>query len=162
MKEASWIWCKKVRNGLTKTGRQKFLYIPVGRHVVYCADHSKPTEAVDSEPGHIWRYKNARFMPRWASRLTLELTGVRVERVNDISYDDAAAEGVRAWDGHRGCPGCIAGECAGSRRSPGRCETFMLGYKETFRALWDKINGPGAWKRNDWVWVLTFKRLEAQ
>lgn len=110
-------------------------------------------------------------MPRWRpsihmrrefSRITLEITGVRVERLNDISYDDAAAEGVEAWEVHQGCAGCSEfGECLGRREVPGRCETFMLGYKEAFERLWERINGAGSWTANPWVWVIEFRRLEA-
>jgi hypothetical protein len=92
------------------------------------------------------------FMPRWASRITLEITDVRVERVNEISEDDALAEGIeeleqgppmeRFWapdgdDGHH---------CA------------VHAYAE----LWDSINGKKhPWASNPWVWVVGFKKVEA-
>jgi hypothetical protein len=67
-------------------------------------------------------------MPRWASRITLEVTGVRVERLMDISEDDARAEGVEA------------GPC----------------YCIPYRRLWEQINGAGSWSANPWVWVVSF------
>lgn len=74
-------------------------------------------------------------MPRWASRITLEVVSVRVERLQEISEADAKAEGVTVYDG---------GVC----------------YRDGYAALWDQINGPGSWSANPWVWVVEFKRLE--
>ena len=81
-------------------------------------------------------------MPRWASRITLEVTGVRVERLQDISVADAKAEGVE-WFRSGGV------EC------PGMPETAI----EAYRNLWESINGPGSWDANPWVWVVEFKRV---
>lgn len=89
-------------------------------------------------------------MPRWASRITLEVTGVRVERLCDISEEDAEAEGAA----HRLAPG---GDLAGAFDG---CETPIT-YSAHFRDLWESINGAGSWAANPWVWVVTFKRLEA-
>lgn len=76
-------------------------------------------------------------MPRWASRITLEITGVRVERLNDISEDDAKAEGAPTE-----C--CVIGD------------KHFLG----FRSLWRSIYGADSWQANPWVWVIEFKRVE--
>jgi hypothetical protein len=79
-------------------------------------------------------------MPRHASRITLEITGVRVERLQDISPDDCIAEG--AWP--------IA------QRELGRGHEAVA----AFRDLWESINGPGSWAANPWVWVLEFRLVE--
>lgn len=76
-------------------------------------------------------------MPRWASRLSLLVTGVRVERLQSINADDALAEGV-TWDGEREHP------------------------RDNFITLWDSINGkrPGCtWDDNPWVWVVEFQSV---
>ena len=73
-------------------------------------------------------------MPRWASRITLEITGVRVERLQDISETDAKAEGCTVWP-----------EC----KAPAAYNLY--------RALWDSINGAESWNANPWVWVVEFK-----
>lgn len=85
------------------------------------------------------------FMPRWASRITLEVTGVRVERVQEISEEDAIAEG---------CP----------IKNP---DPFVRGYgaysaSGWFSDVWESIHGPGSWERNDWTWAISFKRVEGK
>lgn len=87
-------------------------------------------------------------MPRWASRITLEVTCVRVERLQDITESDARAEGAA----HRISPG---GDLAGAFDF---CET-PINYRAHFRDLWDSINGPDAWNANPWVWVVQFRRV---
>lgn len=77
-------------------------------------------------------------MPRWASRITLEITSVRVERLQDISEADAVAEGVKNTLHLQG----------------GRFAN------ENFAHLWWVIHGDGAWESNPWVWVIEFKKLE--
>ncbi|HGE8301211.1 TPA: hypothetical protein ACGD5C_001527 [Serratia marcescens] len=79
-------------------------------------------------------------MPRWASRITLEITAVRVERLNDISEEDAKAEGVKAGV------------------SPGH-EHMM--HQVAFRELWQSIYGEESWAVNPWVWVIEFKQVSA-
>lgn len=97
---------------------------------------------------NFWRKFPSIHMPRWASRITLEITGVRVERLNEISEADAKAEGsdcMRQSDG-----GCwvVCGPRIGS-------------YREGYRWLWESINGPGSWDANPYVWVVEFKLVEA-
>jgi hypothetical protein len=79
-------------------------------------------------------------MPRWASRLTLEITEVRVERVQDITEADAKAEGVPASKNVEMKDG-----------SP--C------YRIPYQILWNQINGCDAWDKNPWCWCITFRRL---
>lgn len=91
------------------------------------------------------RLRAGMHMPRWASRITLEVTGVRVERVQDISVADAIAEGVNIHPDHHSKP-------PESIYSP----------VQAYRDLWESINGPESWEANPWVWVVEFKRLEVQ
>lgn len=85
-------------------------------------------------------WKPAIHMPRAASRITLEVTGVRVERLQAISVEDAEDEGCKAPDELVMQLGC--------RASP-----------TVFRQLWESINGPASWDANPWVWAITFKRV---
>jgi hypothetical protein len=105
-------------------------------------------------------------MPRWASRITLEVTGVRVERLQDISTSDALAEGLelshidslkrqqwRMYPHKDGTPG-PDGEIVVYH---GKAHTSKP--IESYRSLWLSINGPGSWDTNPWVWVVEFRRL---
>lgn len=98
------------------------------------------------------RLRAGMHMPRWASRITLEVTGVRVERLQDISEADAIAEGL-IFDDKRPEWGCWYVD-----ESAKRGTDYPV---EAYRALWEQINGPESWSANPWVWVVEFKRLEA-
>ena len=78
-------------------------------------------------------WKPSIFMPRWASRIMLEVTGVRVQRLNQISDDDAMAEGA-----------------------PGPFDDLFTP-RFRFEKLWESINGPDSWEANPLVWVIEFK-----
>lgn len=95
------------------------------------------------------------FMPRWASRITLEVLGVRVQRLQDCSEADAVAEGVErlaADAGWREYGSRPQDETAGS----GSVATARASYK----SLWESIHGAGSWDRNPWVWAVEFRRNE--
>jgi hypothetical protein len=99
------------------------------------------------------RWKPSIFMPRWASRITLEVTDVRVERVQEMTDSDAGAEGM---------PDCkpvipIADCTICEAKMEGDCLT-----KRGFKGLWDSINAKRGfgWSVNPWVWVVTFKLLD--
>ena len=109
----------------------------------YRADIGKGGDADDWERNRLdgvprFRWRPSIHMPRAASRITLEITGVRVERLQNISEADAVAEGVR-----------------NSLHMPGG--RFA---NENFAHLWWAINGDGSWEANPWVWAVEFKRLE--
>lgn len=108
--------------------------------VIYRADD-------DDWQCRMFSWRPSIHMPRRYSRLTLELTDVRVERLNDISDADALAEGLRKWP-HKGdfAYGCDGGAIDGHGSATG-----------AFRSLWESINGPGSWNRNDWIWALSFR-----
>jgi hypothetical protein len=94
------------------------------------------------------KWRSPIHMPRWASRLTLIVTDVRVQRLLDISEADAVAEGVE--DG-----GCT--ECGGSSRaSPPCCYRPSPDFRDSFAFLWNSLHGPDAWAANPWVCALTF------
>jgi len=99
-----------------------------------------------------WNFKRrpAIHMPRWASRITLEITSVRAERLQDISEDDAIAEGV---DG----PMCAAAV----GRAPSRA-TLLPVAVHGYAHLWESLNGARGygWDTNPWVWVIEFKRIK--
>jgi hypothetical protein len=104
------------------------------RQVQYIATHPC-TEAADD---YKLKKTPSIFMPRWASRITLEITNIRVERLNDISDEDAKSEGTKPFT------------------------TDFLGEghaKACYADLWNEINGTGSWDKNPWVWVIEFQRI---
>lgn len=112
--------------------------------VLYKADGGSAIAAgYSSEP----RWKPSIHMPRWASRITLEITGAGVERLQEITSDDAYREGVERPDGIH-------------------FKNYLNGPEQespigSFRTLWESINGADSWNANPWVWVVEFRRLEA-
>jgi len=92
-------------------------------------------------------------MPRWASRITLEITEIRVERLNEIGEGDAKAEGI--------VPHRKGGWCW--EQPPKGIEgTNHFGAKtarDAYSDLWESINGPGSWEQNPYVWVIAFRRV---
>jgi hypothetical protein len=96
----------------------------------------------------LWgRYRHARFMPRWASRITLEATDVRVQRLQEISEEDAIAEGI-------GDP------YLGDGDPPFEEQAVVVSRKMQFRNLWNTIHGPGSWEASPWVAAITFQRAQ--
>jgi transposase len=107
--------------------------------------------------GIFWWKRPAIFMPRVASRIDLEVTGVCVQRLQECSEVDAVAEGVRVshWAKRSmACQGIY--ECT----MPDGKTHFNDSAYELYRVLWDQINGAGAWDENSWVWVVEFKRIK--
>lgn len=96
------------------------------------------------------RWRPSIHMPRWATRLRLEITDVRVERVQSISDDDARAEGVDTFE--NAYPAC--------RDQPLTSGELATGHRGAYAVLWDDLNAErGSWKTNPWVWAITFRRV---
>jgi hypothetical protein len=112
--------------------------------IIYRADNAK---IQNPAAGNVWRmdwvtrWRSPIHMPRWASRITLEIKGVRVERLQDISQADARDEGAECPLGHPHDP--------------------EIGYRLAYRDLWDSINAKRghSWDSNPWVWVVEFKGI---
>jgi hypothetical protein len=102
-------------------------------------------------------YRPSINMPRWASRITLEITDVRVQRLQDIDEQDAEAEGVEQSKSIRN-----ANDPSFQFRDYMRPEGCTVqSAVDSFRTLWQSINGPDSWFANPWVWALTFRRIVA-
>ncbi|WP_151815030.1 hypothetical protein [Acinetobacter soli] len=109
-------------------------------------------------------------MPRWASRILLEITNVRVEHLNDISEEDSIAEGVESIDSERDVHDfSICSKCGGTRSHGAlghnlgwievecrECDT----HKKRFESFWESINGEDSWDVDPWVWVIEFRVIE--
>lgn len=126
---------------------------------IYCPYEEGDTlwvrESFYTESGDIWykadgqtapmpiKWKPSIFMPRWASRITLEITEIRIERLNQISESDVKSEGVPSYTLARGC-------LANPPQEP----------RWKFIELWDSIYKKYPWSGNSFVWVLSFERLK--
>jgi hypothetical protein len=117
--------------------RETFIETPAG--IAYAADGTKHFGAGGELPK-----RPSIFLPRWACRIELEITGVRVERLQEISGADALAEGV--------------GEPVGTPLRYGNVTEQWN--RDRYCELWKKINGPGSWESNPYVWVISFERKE--
>jgi hypothetical protein len=95
--------------------------------------------ADDIDHSEVFKWRPSIFMFRHLSRILLKIEEVRVERLQDISADDCMAEGIPAAEAQLGSDA-----------------SWRLAYQR----LWESINGPGSWKKNPWVWAITFKRIE--
>jgi len=110
--------------------------------IIHKKEAPKHYPAISHNKNGSLRWQPSIHMPRWASRIQLEITAVRVERLRDISESDAAAEGV-----------------------PGKEEAIAAGLswydkpRRAFRFLWQRINGKASWDENPLVWVVEFKRI---
>jgi hypothetical protein len=102
----------------------------------YAADGGPRPEYVDADDNLRHGWCPSIHMPRWASRITLEITGVRVERLNDISDQDALAEGCSTDD-------MMSGEAL----------------SDVFGRVWRDIYGADSWFENPWVWCISFRRV---
>jgi hypothetical protein len=107
--------------------------------------HYAATDDVD-EP----KWKPSIHMPRWASRITLEVTAVRVERLHDITEFEAIAEGVESTAEFRWR------DYMPEREAPAQTHSSA---RESFLSLWESINGTESLAANPWVWVVAFKRV---
>lgn len=131
-------------------------------HVIYAADGAfewSGDDDGDGDPRSAWH--PSIHMPRRASRILLEIVSVRIERLNDCSEADALAEGISAvrtheWDSvhfpewrRYFDEACARGEKPPVGPMP----------SQAYAALWDQINGAGAWTANPWVWAIEFKRV---
>lgn len=143
--------------------RETFGFVPTGKgeKIGYKADHEGP----------MWnKWKPSIHMPKAACRLYLKVKSVRMERLHDITEEDAKAEGVEALDFERYehdwsvCPQCGGTGLHGALGAGlgymevdcTTCDTHVKRYKH----LWNYINGPEAWDLNPWVWVVEFEGTE--
>nr|WP_246859054.1 hypothetical protein [Dickeya oryzae] len=110
-------------------------------HVIYAADGSFTWGDDDGYEDGRSCWKPSIFMPRAASRITLEIAKVRVERLTDISEEDARAEGAPPSSYAITPPEAV--------------------YRVGFRKLWESLYGEESWQKNPWCWVIEFQRVSA-
>lgn len=133
--EGMMVWSDRMRD-IGRTGPEEYMY---------AQDFGKWADDPDSDLSWV----SSRFMPKKAARIWLEVTGVRVQRLHEITDEDALAEGVTHYT-------CGHPDCFGPDGEPGR----HYGPRGAFMESWDKLNARrGPWESNPWVRALTFKRI---
>lgn len=130
---------------------------PVEFPVVYAADDPEwddiKHDARNSKTGDEWKIRPSIHMPRWASRLTLTVTDVRVQRLQEISDADAWAEGCKQGDPWDSSEGFFPAE------EPSPDGKGIVGWdcaRDWYADLWNSLHGPDAWDANPWVVALSF------
>lgn len=129
----------------TEYGYEKWIeidYRATPRYAESCVTHPAGWENAPNDLEAL-KWRPSIHMPRWASRILLEIVSVRVERLQDISEEDAKAEG------------------ASLGRVFGEGKLGIKSHREGFIDLWNSINGKKyPWESNAWVWVIEFKRIK--
>jgi len=138
-----WHTCPHCPDGFVAYGAGGFRQVAPG---VAASNHTCALPLSRKCAAHGW--KPSIHMPRWASRITLEIVDVRVERLKSITQEDAKAEGLAFVD-----DGCSEWGV------PGIAGTWSDVPRESFSALCESIYGPDSWGRNPWVWVIAFKKV---
>ena len=147
------LWVRETHKGwYTYEGEQHICYKADNQTVVVERPSGTASHGMLLGRCHADKWRPSIHMPRWASRITLEVTGVRVERLQDITEEDAVAEGCSAWKQRmaRVLIGVEPSDDGPVADTP----------EDVFAMLWDSINakrGHG-WETNPWVWVVEFKR----
>lgn len=132
----------------------------------YSASHPAAWENAPDDPEAL-KWRPSIHMPRWASRITLEITGVRVERLQDISEEDAIAEGARHFPDLPGTSP-YGQDDRWSMETPDSCDNCLGNARMAFANYFCKITGNAPkglldsrpWDANPWVWVIEFRRVD--
>jgi len=112
-----------------------------GRSITWRAAYLADGQHVDLELGEV-KWQPSIHMPRWAARIFLRVTDVRVQRVQDITEEDARAEGMQE-------PSVVQAIGGGD-----------VTERRVFARLWSSVYGASSWERDEWVWALTFERVD--
>jgi hypothetical protein len=151
--EPSRLWVRETWQAIWATAERPphGLRSPAGWAIGYPATDGI-REMHDEDKGIVTTCRPSIHMPRWASRITLDVTDVRVQRLQDISEEDARAEGVEAFEGMvNDATLCAMSKATGDTATDAR---------PLFACLWDSINGKrAAWASNPWVWCVAFRRV---
>jgi hypothetical protein len=151
------LWVKEAWQITSRLGTEYSVWYPAGGEAVGIDVGFEGPDPKWDAMIHEDRVRNPLFMPRWASRITLEVTGVRVERLHEISDDDAKAEGAEAVH-------LTAAEWMGNAKIPtrkvGRNRSTVDPHVIGFMRRWHEINGVESWNENPWVWCVSFKRVK--
>ncbi len=146
VRENHYLYGEWIRDGKTQTGKDKFLFLKTEWMAPMFLDNPPKDICPPKSRRDGWYKKPSIHMRQSYSRISLKITDIRVERLQDISEEDAIAEGVYGP--------CRDGGFIGTQGFI-NCSTAS----GAFREIWYSINGKGSWDLNPWVWVIGFKKL---
>jgi len=147
IREPHYLYGRWTRDGHTKTGKPKYRFI-ADRSKGACYPNNPPPRVCTRKSAVGWFRRPGMFMFEWAARTIVEITEVRIQQVQEISADDAIDEGADMP--------FLPREDGGLEATRERIRTIA------FPVLWDSVHGAGAWERNDWVWAVTMRRVQAE
>ena len=153
VKEEHYAFGKWERDGFTKKGRPKWHFVRTGGIQI-----EPPKSRFRTSRDHVaprapqWYKRIARFMPKSVSRITLEVTRVRVDRLHDISGTDAIAEGIESYT-------AIMGDAEVTTFRDYLTGKTDRAARNSFETLWIRLNGRESWDANPLVWVVEFVRV---
>lgn len=150
------LWVREAHSFCSQLDNVRAKQMSEGEPVYYHADGATRTRACSMI--EVGKKRPSIFMPRWASRIQLEVSGVRVERLQDISNEDAMAEGIVRFEPGRYCHiGAIVKD---------QDDNLLVDFEYVdstafgaFRKLWESINGTESWCENPWVWAVDFRKV---
>lgn len=152
------VWKK---NGLSKAGKQKWKF-HADKQFAEVRYFDNPPEVIQKKTRSVgWYKRSSLFMPKWACRLYLEITDIKIECLRDISGQDAILEGIESavYEGKTYYKDYIEDKTPkdGIPYFPSRRNPVI-----SFQTLWGSINTFESWKENPWVWVLSFRKIVKQ
>jgi hypothetical protein len=157
VRETTYLYGKWQRNGFTETGKQKYKFVWDKTYPVIYAANGKPDDICTGKDEVGYFKRSSIFMPREVARIFLGVTNVRVERLQDISVQDAKDEGIKVH-----ANGCIDGLAYGCYNGDDCVNNICQQPIKYFHDLWDSLNAKRGygWGTNPWVWVIEFERTE--
>lgn len=165
VREEHYRYGKWKKNGLTDNGRQKWKFFP-DPHFAEIRFFDNPPAVIEKNAHRSegWYKRLARFMPKAACRIFLDIKNVRAERLQDINGKDAGEEGIiKTGSGDSLIPGVWYKDYiadASGYGDPDHDFPILSSPIESFASLWQKINGSESWSDNPWVWVISFKCVD--
>lgn len=162
-----WLWVREAWCHLSDVRTQDPGINALQRRVFYRADYPGNTLMHDDDPAEKIKWRSSRFMPRRASRITLEIVNVRVERLLDITAEDAIAEGIRRLNAPESrvpqweCPSHLQQSGEGDDADVARYDGWPVrDPREAYLAVWDSLNFKRGYGRhiNPYVWCIEFRR----
>jgi hypothetical protein len=175
VKETHFKYGKWIKDGFTTKGKQRWRFRALTAECRYL-DNPPPDVKPSNYRNEAWYRRPSIFMRRADSRITLGITSIRIERVQDISEEDARAEGCEVepnrplWTVLKKDGGTY--QCFAKPQPDTEIQSVALSVlegrsaSEEFRYLWESINakrkgGIYTWKRNPWIWAISFRRINA-